>query len=142
MTTSIHSALGEAARAFLSREHQLLIDGRMVASDSGKRTDVVDPATGEVIATVAEASATDVDRAVEAARRALEGSWRKVTPSGRTRMMLRFADLIEANGDELAQRPDMDANQAHMTAQMAEFLARRQLGLSKPKLYDAFGQPL
>jgi len=71
MTTSIHPALGEAARAFLSREHQLLIDGRMVASDSGKRTDVVDPATGEVIATVAEASATDVDRAVEAARRAL-----------------------------------------------------------------------
>ena len=103
MTTSIHPALGEAARGFLLREHQLLIDGHMVASDGGKRTDIVDPATGQVIATVAEATATDVDRAVEAARRALEGPWRKVTPSERTRMMLRFADLIEANGDELAQ---------------------------------------
>ncbi|MGF6956055.1 phenylacetaldehyde dehydrogenase [Paraburkholderia youngii] len=103
MTTSFHPALGEAARDFLSREHGLLIDGRMIASDGGKRTDILDPATGEVIATVAEATATDVDRAVEAARRALEGPWRKTTPSERTRMMLRFADLIEAHGDELAQ---------------------------------------
>ncbi|MGF6842872.1 phenylacetaldehyde dehydrogenase [Paraburkholderia youngii] len=103
MTTSFHPALGEAARDFLSREHGLLIDGRMIASDGGKRTDILDPATGEVIATVAEATATDVDRAVEAARRALEGPWRKITPSERTRMMLRFADLIEAHGDELAQ---------------------------------------
>ncbi|VXC14057.1 putative aldehyde dehydrogenase DhaS [Burkholderia sp. 8Y] len=103
MTTNFHPALGEAARGFLSREHQLLIDGQGVASDGEKRTDILDPATGDVIATVAEATASDVDRAVAAARRALEGPWSKVTPSARTRMMLRFADLIEANGDELAQ---------------------------------------
>jgi len=69
MTISFHPGLGEAARGFLSRQHQLLIGGRMVESDSGLRTDILDPATGDVIATAAEASATDVDRAVEAARR-------------------------------------------------------------------------
>jgi len=103
MTTSFHPGLGEAARGFLSRHHQLLIGGRMVESDSGRRTDILDPATGDVIATAAEASATDVDRAVEAARRAFEGPWSKTTPSERTRMMLRFATLIETNADELAE---------------------------------------
>ncbi|WP_087668145.1 aldehyde dehydrogenase family protein [Caballeronia humi] len=102
MTTSLHPALGEASRHFLQREHQLLIDGRMVESDSGRRTDILDPATGEVIATAAEGSATDVDRAVDAARRAFEGPWRKTTPAERTRTMLRFAELIEANAEELA----------------------------------------
>ncbi|SAL64061.1 aldehyde dehydrogenase [Caballeronia choica] len=103
MTTHFHPALGEAARSFLSREHHLLIDGRMVESDSGRRTDILDPATGNVIATAAEASATDVDRAVEAARRAFAGPWRKTTPAERTRIMLRFAALIETHADELAQ---------------------------------------
>ena len=79
MTTHFHPALGDAARSFLSREHHLLIDGRMVESDSGRRTDILDPATGNVIATAAEASATDVDRAVEAARRAFAGPDRKST---------------------------------------------------------------
>ncbi|KWF30991.1 aldehyde dehydrogenase family protein [Burkholderia pseudomultivorans] len=103
MTTNLHPALGEAARNFLGRQHQLLIDGRMIESDSGKRTDILDPATGERIATVAEASASDVDRAVDAARRAFEGPWSKVKPAERTRLMLRFAALIEAHGEELAQ---------------------------------------
>jgi phenylacetaldehyde dehydrogenase len=102
MTTSLHPALGEASRNFLQREHGLLIDGCMVEADSGRRTDILDPATGEVIATAAEASATDVDRAVDAARRAFEGPWRKTTPAERTRLMLRFAELIEAHAEELA----------------------------------------
>src|SRR6516225_6839670 len=97
MTRTFHPALGEAARAFLLREHQLLIDGRAAESDSGRRTDIVDPATGEVIATAAEGSATDVDRAGDAARRAFAGPWSKTTPAARTRIMLRFAELIEAH---------------------------------------------
>lgn len=102
MTTSLHAALGEASRSFLAREHRLLIDGHMVEADSGRRTDILDPATGDVIATAAEASSADVDRAVDAARRAFEGPWRKTTPAERTRMMLRFAELIDAHADELA----------------------------------------
>lgn len=102
--TIIHPALGGAAKAFLNRKHQLLIDGKMVESRSGKRTDIIDPGTGGIIASAAEGSAADVDLAVEAARRAFElGPWRRTTPSERTRIMLRFAELIEANADELAE---------------------------------------
>ncbi|HSV83166.1 MAG TPA: aldehyde dehydrogenase family protein [Ramlibacter sp.] len=98
-----HPALGADARAFLERKHQLLIDGQFVPAASGLRTDVLDPGTGNVIATVAEADAADIDNAVAAARRALEGPWQNVKPNERTRIMLRLADLIEKNGDELAQ---------------------------------------
>ena len=98
-----HPALGEAARKYLERQHRLLIDGRFVESVSEKRTNVIDPGTGDVIATVAEADAADVDKAVAAARRAFEGPWRRSKPAERTRIMLRFAELIEKNGDELAE---------------------------------------
>jgi len=103
MTTALHPALGAAARTFLARAHQLLIDGHVVEAAEGRRTEIIDPATGERIATVAEAGPADVDRAVAAARRAFEGPWRKVTPAERTRIMLRFANLIEENADELAE---------------------------------------
>ncbi len=98
-----HPAVGPAARSFLNRQHQLLIDGQWVAASSEARTELIDPATGNVIATAAQGTAADVDRAVVAARRAFEGPWRKTTPSQRTQMMLRFATLIEANGQELAE---------------------------------------
>ncbi|WP_028205155.1 aldehyde dehydrogenase family protein [Paraburkholderia nodosa] len=103
MTTQLHPALGSAARAFLSRTHQHLVDGNLLAGETGQRTDILDPATGERIATVAEGSALDVDRAVAAARRAFDGPWRKVPAAERTRIMLRFASLIEANAEELAE---------------------------------------
>ena len=64
--------LGNAAKSFLAGKHQLLIDGKSRDAKSGKRFDVFDPATGRVIATVAEADAADVDEAVKAARRAFE----------------------------------------------------------------------
>ncbi|WP_110948847.1 aldehyde dehydrogenase family protein [Pseudomonas bohemica] len=98
-----HPAVGAAAKAFLNRQHQLLIDGQWVEASSEARTELIDPATGGVIATAAQGTAADVDRAVEAARRAFEGPWRKTTPTQRTQMMLRFASLIEANAEELAE---------------------------------------
>jgi phenylacetaldehyde dehydrogenase len=104
-----HPAVGQSALAFLKRPHQLLIDGAPVEAGTGRRTDVLDPGTGRVIATVAEAGAADVDKAVAAARRAFEGPWRKVSPSERTRMMLRFAELIERNADELAELESLNS---------------------------------
>ncbi|EPA99415.1 aldehyde dehydrogenase [Pseudomonas sp. G5(2012)] len=98
-----HSAVGTAAKAFLNRQHQLLIDGQWVEASSETRTSLIDPATGDIISTAAQGTAADVDRAVEAARRAFEGPWRKTTPAQRTQMMLRFATLIEANAQELAE---------------------------------------
>ena len=75
-----HARLGSAASAFLGDQHHLLIDGKSVEAKSGKKFDVVDPATGQTIAAVAEADAADVDEAVKAARRTFEtGPWSKTS---------------------------------------------------------------
>ncbi|KAB2624708.1 aldehyde dehydrogenase family 2 member B7 [Pyrus ussuriensis x Pyrus communis] len=82
---------------------QLLINGQFVDSASGKTFPTLDPRTGEVIAHVAEGDAEDVNRAVSAARKAFdEGPWPKMTAYERSRVLLRFADLIEKHNDEIA----------------------------------------
>ena len=71
---------------------RLLIDGQWV--DGAKTFDTVNPATGEVLTQVVEASASDVDRAVEAARRAFDAkssAWRKMSASERGRLIWRLA---------------------------------------------------
>jgi len=88
---------------------QLLIDGQWV--DSAKNFDTINPATGEVLTQIAEASTADVDRAVAAARRSLEdrnGSWRKMSASERGRLIWRLADLLEKNIDEFAELETID----------------------------------
>jgi phenylacetaldehyde dehydrogenase len=87
----------------------MLIDGQWVAAQSGKTFDVFNPATGEVLARVAEGDRTDIDRAVKAARKAFEsGQWSKMTASARSKLLWKLADLIEANADELAQLESLD----------------------------------
>lgn len=82
----------------------LLIDGQRVPSADGARSAVKNPATGEIIAQVAQAGAADVHAAVDAARRAFdEGSWRRATVAERAKTLLRLADLIRANAEELAR---------------------------------------
>src|SRR6202140_3542285 len=88
---------------------QLLIDGQWV--DAAKKFDTVNPATGEVLTQIAEGSSADVDRAVEAARRALEdrsGPWRKMSASERGRLIWHLADLLEKNIDEFAELETID----------------------------------
>ena len=76
------------ATMFLGRTPKMLIDGRMVGAVSGKTFEVVNPATGVVIANVPAADKADVDVAVGAARRAFDkGVWAKVSPSEKSRMM-------------------------------------------------------
>lgn len=86
----------------------LLIDGQWVPAASGKTFATTNPATGEEIATLAEADAVDVDRAVAAARRAFEGPWRKTKPFERQALLLKLADLVEQHFDELALIDTMD----------------------------------
>ncbi|XP_031405387.1 aldehyde dehydrogenase family 2 member B4, mitochondrial isoform X1 [Punica granatum] len=82
---------------------QHLIDGKFVDAASGKTFPTYDPRTAEVIAHVAEGDKEDIDRAVSAARKAFdEGPWPKMTPYERSRILLRFADLVEKHNDELA----------------------------------------
>jgi aldehyde dehydrogenase (NAD+) len=88
---------------------QLLIDGQWV--DGAKRFDTINPATGEVLTQIAEGSSADVDRAVEAARRALEdrnGPWRKMSASERGKLIWKLADLLEKNIDEFAELETLD----------------------------------
>ncbi len=88
---------------------RLLIDGQWI--EAANRFATANPATGEVLTQIAEASATDVDRAVAAARRAFEdrsGPWRKMSASERGRLIWRLADLLEKNIDEFAELETLD----------------------------------
>jgi betaine-aldehyde dehydrogenase len=84
------------------RTLQNFIDGEFVDPAEGATEDVLNPATGEVIAQAPLSTAEDVNRAVEAARRAFDG-WAGATPSERSVAMLKLADRLEEHGDEIAQ---------------------------------------
>ena len=88
---------------------RLLVNNEWI--DAEKHFDTINPATGEVLTQVAEASKQDVDRAVNAARRTFEdrgGVWRKMSASERGRLMWKLADLVEKNIDELAELETLD----------------------------------
>lgn len=86
------------------------IDGAFVDTVDGDTFDNVSPATGKVLNKVAACSAADVDVAVAAARRAFDaGTWSQIAPAERKAVLLRFADLIDAHADELAQIDSIDA---------------------------------
>jgi acyl-CoA reductase-like NAD-dependent aldehyde dehydrogenase len=107
--TELPEQLSEPARAFASRTHELLIDGELVAAAEGRTFETVDPASGRPIASIAEGGPQDIDRAVAAARRALdEGPWGKAGAAERARALNRLADLLEANADEFAQLESLD----------------------------------
>lgn len=85
------------------RQTKLLINNKWVEPTGGKYFETLNPATGKTIAEVAEASPADVDKAVKAARAALEsGPWKKMTGAERGRLMYRLADLVEESAAELA----------------------------------------
>ncbi|MGR3376559.1 aldehyde dehydrogenase family protein [Salipiger abyssi] len=96
-------------RSFLQQRHKLFIDGQSVEAVEGGRRDVVDPATGKVIANVADATARDVDLAVAAARRAFDGSaWRNTKPLERVKLLWRIAELIDKYSVQLAELDTLD----------------------------------
>jgi len=95
--------------AALSFRRQAFIDGRFTDAASGKTFASVNPATGEVLTQVAECGAEDVDRAVAAGRRAFEdGRWSRMAPGDRKAVLLRLADLIRANLEEMALLDSLD----------------------------------
>jgi len=73
----------------------MLIDGKWVEAASGKTFDSLNPSTGEVLASVAEGDSDDIDRVVEAARRAFNGPWSKFKPFERQNLLLKLSDLVE-----------------------------------------------
>jgi acyl-CoA reductase-like NAD-dependent aldehyde dehydrogenase len=92
-----------AVLGFLRKPKQLLIGGKWVAAKSGKTFETINPSNEEVLALAAEGDKADVDEAVKVARKAYEeGKWSKIGPHQRARYLLKIADLIEQNADELA----------------------------------------
>lgn len=95
--------------ALLDAPHQdMLIGGQRVPALSGKRFETRNPATGDLLTTVAQGGAEDVDRAVKSARAAFEGPWRRMKPVERQRIMLHLADLVEQHFEELAMLDTLD----------------------------------
>ncbi len=84
-----------AAKEFLARKPQLFINGEWVASSHDKVIEVEDPSNGQIVSHVVDASDKDVDRAVAAARAALDDDrWSGLPPMVRERMMHKLADLL------------------------------------------------
>jgi phenylacetaldehyde dehydrogenase len=117
MSTLSAKALGESdhpgLRAALawckSGPKRNLIDGEWLPAASGKSLETIDPATGNVLAHIAESEKTDIDAAAAAARRAFESpGWSGMSAHARTAILLRLADTIEAHADELAALETLD----------------------------------
>jgi phenylacetaldehyde dehydrogenase len=112
--------------AFLNKEPRLFIGGEWVDSASDKSVAVIDPATEQQIAETPDANEADVDRAVVAARHALEeGPWSTMLPSQREALIWRLADLIDEHADELAELESIDNGKTKFMAKIVDVSGSR-----------------
>ncbi len=104
------------------QQTRILINNKFVDSVSGKTFDTINPATGEVLAKVAEADAADVDLAVKAARAAFhaKSAWRRMSGAERGKLLNRLADLIEKHAEELATLESLDNGKPRHVALAAD----------------------
>ncbi|MEO7626242.1 MAG: aldehyde dehydrogenase family protein, partial [Nocardioides sp.] len=101
--------LQAAAKSFVRRDHALYIDGAWVPPTGGQAIESTNPATGAPLSWIAKGNEADVDRAVAAARAALEaGPWPTLSPLERGQVLLDIADIVEAHADELALIESLD----------------------------------
>ena len=114
-------AVSARVTSWLAKPKQNLIGGRWVPSLSRKTFDVFNPADATVIARVPAGHKEDINRAVIAARRAFEtGSWRRLTPSERGKLIWRIGDLILEHADELAEIESLDNGKPRAVARVAD----------------------
>lgn len=111
------------ATEFMARPQHLLIDGRCVPASSGRTFKSLNPATGQVIATIAEGGEADVEIAVAAARRAFEGPWRTMRASERGQILLRWAELLKRNAEEIIELESIDAGKPISATSRQDFPA-------------------
>jgi len=113
--------MDSAVASFIGRKQKLLINGKWVDATSGKTFASYNPATGEVLATIAEGSQEDINRAVIAARAAFEtGPWSKMPPAGRAKLIWKLADLLEKHAEEFAQLESLDNGKPLTIARVAD----------------------
>src|ERR1700720_4058072 len=105
VSPQIHPQVAE----FIDQPRRMLINGRWVNAASGKTFPTYNPATGEVLAQVAEGDREDINRAVKAARNAFDnGPWRRMTASERGRLIWKLADLLEQHTEEFGYIESLD----------------------------------
>ncbi|KMY53322.1 betaine-aldehyde dehydrogenase [Bacillus sp. FJAT-27231] len=101
--------LSSKVSEFLKGTKKLYINGEFVESASSKTFETINPATGEVLATVYEAEEKDIDLAVRAAKRAFEqGPWSKMSGAEKAKLIFKLTDFIEEHQEELAQLDTLD----------------------------------
>lgn len=99
----------EANKRRIEVPTQLFINGRFEDAENNKVLDIVNPTTDEVLCKVAVASKSDVDSAVQAAHRAFNGPWSKLSARQRGALLFRLADLMEQHKEELATIESVDS---------------------------------
>ena len=108
---------------FFAETHRLFIDGEWVDAETGQTIDVINPATGMVIAKVQAAGPGDVDKAVKAARKAFEsGAWPAMNGTERAKLLWKLADAIEANSEEIGLVESLDNGMPLMMARFGAAL--------------------
>ncbi|MCO6039580.1 aldehyde dehydrogenase family protein, partial [Enterobacter hormaechei] len=93
-------------------EQQLYINGGYTSATSGRTFETINPANGEVLATVQAAGREDVDRAVESAKRG-QKIWAAMTAMERSRILRRAVDILRERNDELATLETLDTGKAY-----------------------------
>src|SRR6202041_1403620 len=117
VSPQIHPKVAE----FLDKPRKMLINGQWVSSISGKTFPTYNPATGEVLAQVAEGDREDIEQAVKAARKAFDhGPWRRLTSSERGRLIWKLADLVESHTEEFAYLESLDNGKPLAVARVAD----------------------
>jgi gamma-glutamyl-gamma-aminobutyraldehyde dehydrogenase len=117
LTRAEYAALAEA----LSLPHQAFIDGAWRPAASGATFETVDPASGRLLARISACAAAEVDLAVAAAKTAFEdGRWSRLAPGERKKILLAFADRLEANAHELAVMESLDSGKPVRECQLVD----------------------
>src|SRR6202162_3648323 len=105
VSSQIHPQVAE----FIDKPRKMLVHGRWVNAASGKTFPTYNPATGAVLAQVAEGDREDINQAVKAARKAFDnGPWRRMTASERGRLIWKPADLLEQHTEEFGYIESLD----------------------------------
>jgi phenylacetaldehyde dehydrogenase len=117
VTPQIHPQVAD----FIEKPRKMLINGNWVSSISGKTFPTYNPATGEILAQVAEGDRDDIEQAVKAAREAFDhGPWRRLTASERGRLIYKLADLLEQHTEEFAYLESLDNGKPLTIARAAD----------------------
>src|SRR5271156_1899445 len=127
-TTTAPVQLHKSVHEFLNRPRKLLIGGEWFEAQSGKTFETYNPATGEVLARVAEGDRSDIDQAVAAARKAFEtGPWPDMSPAERGRLLWKLSDLIEQHLQELAELETLDNGKPLLFARIVDVPTARDV---------------